>query len=300
MKDEEKYLSACWQSCTKIKIKLPSGSENNMESYNQADGSTESVDEIQEDIQSPVSQEVEAVNIKGDNNQQEDNHEVILELKELDEVDTNEPMEEAMEVNQPITVPDTSYTSVSAEDTSASDTSVLDSTTVNRYIKVPDESTPSKTMLTNLKESPVKFSQKTVLRPDGSPSLVLTSTPLHKKKESKEAWQPQTKLASVVAVVLGATKEVKELDTARKEFKSQQSNTYLKDKYLDVLALIQTRVSKTLTECLSEFSKWDKRFLLDSELKSPSAKEIWKNERASELMKKITYAKRLMKEWNIS
>ena len=131
-----------------------------MESYNEADGSTESVDEIQENIQSPVSQEVEAMNIKGDNNQQEDGHEVILELKELDEVDTNEPMEEAMEVNQPMTVPDTSDISVSTEDTSTSDTSVLDSTTVNRYIKVPDESTPSKTMLTSLKESPVTFSRR--------------------------------------------------------------------------------------------------------------------------------------------
>jgi len=120
-------------------------------------------------------------------------------------------------------------------------------------------------------------------------------------------YEIQTHLGKALQVVIGNTKEVKELDQKRRQLKLLQKQNsknknykHLEDKYKDDIAHIQVRVLAESRTLQSDLITWEQGYILKNDLKAPSSAQINSDKDASILLKKLKYAKALLKEWNIN
>ena len=132
----------------------------------------------------------------------------------------------------------------------------------------------------------------------------LTSTPkraqllpLQKSLIEPELWKPITKLGKVVFVVLGEIPEVKSLDILRSRMKTNPEKSTEKE-YLDLLAIIQTKVSNALGKAKQDLKTWEKDFL-ESNKYLPTTDYMSKDDTAAKLLQQIEYGSKLIKEWKI-
>ena len=117
--------------------------------------------------------------------------------------------------------------------------------------------------------------------------------------QQKEAAPLQTKLCEAVAVVLGTTQEVKNLDQARRHHKSKLNNKEAANDYLDKLALVQSKVLSEHRKLKNRFDEWEREFFVTHNCTLALPEDIKSDPEATELMKQIKYAKALLKEWKM-
>ena len=117
--------------------------------------------------------------------------------------------------------------------------------------------------------------------------------------QQKEAAPLQTKLCEAVAVVLGTTQEVKNLDQARRHHKSKLNNKEAANGYLDKLALVQSKVLSEYRKLKNRFDEWEREFFVTHNCTLALPEDIKSDPEATELMKQIKYAKALLKEWKM-
>ena len=68
--------------------------------------------------------------------------------------------------------------------------------------------------------------------------------------------------------------------------------------YLDLLAIIQTKVSNALGKAKQDLKTWDKDFL-ESNKYLPTTDYMSKDDTAAKLLQQIKYGSKLIKEWKI-
>lgn len=119
------------------------------------------------------------------------------------------------------------------------------------------------------------------------------------ENQQKEAAPLQTKLCKAVAVVLGPTQEVKNVDQARRRHKSKPNNKDAANDYLDKLALVQSKVLGEHRKLKKRFDEWEREFFVAHNCTLALPEDIKSDPEATELMKQIKYAKALLKEWKM-
>jgi len=116
----------------------------------------------------------------------------------------------------------------------------------------------------------------------------------------------QTHLGKALAVVLGHTDEVQSLDSRHYQLKqmkkqnNQMKNKHLENLYRDSLANIQVKVLSEKTIAEKKLKAWEKDYVLNNDLKTPSLEEMKLDKEASVFLNKIKYANALVKEWKIN
>ena len=121
--------------------------------------------------------------------------------------------------------------------------------------------------------------------------------PLQKSLIEPELWKPITKLGKVVFVVLVEIPEVKSLDILRSRMKTNPQKSTEKE-YLDLLAIIQTKVSNALGKAKQDLKTWEKGFL-ESNKYLPTTDYMSKDDTAAKFLQQIKYGSKLIKEWKI-
>jgi hypothetical protein len=116
----------------------------------------------------------------------------------------------------------------------------------------------------------------------------------------------QSQLGKAVEVVLGKTGEVTEFETKYLELKQMQqssSHTYKRKQleivYKDILAEIQTKVLAGSTHAKQALTKWEKQYFVKNNFSTPSYEVMKADKTAYIFLKKLKYAKALLKEWKI-
>jgi len=134
-----------------------------------------------------------------------------------------------------------------------------------------------------------------------------TSQHTDQNNEMSDLIQPnvKTSIGKALVVILGQTEEVQCLDSLHYKLKqmSKQKNPkrdrHLEQRYEENLANIQVKVLKSKSATEKKLKVWEKKYVMDHGLKSPSLEDMQKNTESSVLLKKIKYAKAMLTNWKI-
>lgn len=95
--------------------------------------------------------------------------------------------------------------------------------------------------------------------------------------------------------MLGPTSEVQTFDKARKRRKDNPTD-YTCNAYLDILAIIETRISCKITNLNEELKAWERRYFADNN-QLPSGQDAMLDATAKSFVDRIKYGKALMRSW---
>lgn len=100
-----------------------------------------------------------------------------------------------------------------------------------------------------------------------------------------------------VEFVLGRTAEVVQFDRARQQHKQWPQNSYYFNEYMNKLAIMETRVSKQQQHYQDQLNQWEREFFVKHNCKVATQNDIASSPAAKLLIKKLKYAKAMLKKF---
>ena len=289
-KQEEHYLSQCWNMCTQQNVKVPAhflylpnangkevrvvtnfleeGLSNDQPLYNWNNKTQEKEDEETE------SQEEEGV------------LDVCLVQDQVPDLGCDEIQTATVSINQ----------SSTSTPTEKGPTPVENIPSTHGSTQVQSQSTSS----ANSNSLPSYLNQTSstcpipAAYPPNHPGRDIVQTPTHVPQHAIT-----TQLGKAVQIVLGTTEEVKKFDSARSRLKKSPTSKIAIHDYKNKLALIQTQVLAQKSMLKKNLKNWEKQFFLEHDCRMATLKEMKGNELASKLLNQLKYSDALLKEWKI-
>eukprot|EP00058_Branchiostoma_floridae_P018560 XP_002604049.1 hypothetical protein BRAFLDRAFT_71661 [Branchiostoma floridae] len=109
----------------------------------------------------------------------------------------------------------------------------------------------------------------------------------------------QTKLGSALAVVIEDAETIQRVDSLKARLKMEPRNKFIKAEYDNCVAVVSTRLSKTLHEERKNFMTWEKSFVTENG-RLPTAEDVNESAQASARQKRIRYAEHLLRSFGVN
>ena len=105
-----------------------------------------------------------------------------------------------------------------------------------------------------------------------------------------------TKQGCALRFVLGMTEEVLRFDKARKSLKTSPNTKTMKEAYLHISAVMETRISQAQTSSKQQMKEIEKEFFKNNG-KLPTSQTLLKDPTVNSLTNKLKYCKALEQQW---
>ena len=90
------------------------------------------------------------------------------------------------------------------------------------------------------------------------------------------------------------------VDEARRKYKKHPKDSIVSEKYLNLLARIQTEVLKVYGQVKQKIEQWEQDFFLQNGQQVPELHDINRDPHITALYKKFHPARKLLAHWNIT
>ena len=300
---EQIYLRKCWNDCVEKKIPIPT--KQFLRELKAEISQSETIVSSANTTSTGIQRAKEKTECGIDSDENNEDQEIVLDIEPVHEEDeaentvpddVNEGSSEAIEITGRVKLVPCIERDETPPLTSCSDSTNSSLSIKNQHGKdtvSADGNLQDITFIPNVTSTPVAASKKQCRRkPCDAEQRNTSKLGIQSSTIPNYSYNLTTKFGKALSKVLGKSEQV---DKYRYMLKTKVADAaFAKEKYLDLVAILHTKVSKTLREL-------EKTYFINnevsSEISAENMTEIAKAENAKEIIQKIKYAKAVIHEF---